>query len=303
MRNPKIALMYGLFATLLCASACAAAPTAQADHSYMPAPSAPSYPQPHQTYYAMSDDGGEYAPESVAIASAERAPERQAKLAPAPQPSAADRHAVQLTSTEGPQQTPQASIPDAEPEKAANRGTLLIYTGGLVLASYEVEQTQEKAVALVDDMGGYVSSRTTRQLTVRVPAPKFREALEALAALGDVLDQSWRAHDVSDEVRDLDIRLANAQGLRKRLEDLLARANTVEEALQIEAQLERITLEIERIKGSLKSFEDRIAFSTIELSFQPKSTEVVPKEDFLLPFQWLNTLGLESLLRAPSVYR
>jgi hypothetical protein len=199
-----------------------------------------------------------------------------------------------------------AKAPEATPPEVAaepSRGQLLIYSGAIALAIYEVEKTQNEAIKLVDNMGGYVSERTSTTLTARVPVKKFRPAMEQLGELGDVLDRSWQAQDVTDQVRDLDIRLRNALGLRDRLEALLVEAKSVEDALKIETELERITLEIERIGGQLKSFEDRIAYSTIKVSFRAKRSGEVPSKDFLLPFPWLNTLGLQSLLRSPEVYR
>ncbi len=185
-------------------------------------------------------------------------------------------------------------------QEELKRGQLLIYTGQITLAIYDVRSTQEKAVALVEEMDGYISQRTSNQVIARIPAASFRTALEEMAALGDVLDMNWEAQDVSEEVRDLDIRLRNALQLRDRLESLLERVESVEDALKIEEQLERITLEVERIRGQLLSFEDRIAYSTIVLSFRPKSVVQVPDDDFLLPFPWLHQLGLETLLKAPE---
>lgn len=240
------------------------------------------------------------AAESFAAPSAPPSPGKTAR------PSAADLHAFRgeeigsAGSAQG-ERAAKASLPEVE--DVPDRGQLLIYSGGLVVAIYEVEETQDKAIALVEEMGGYVSTRTSNSLIARVPAPKFRDAMDALAELGDTLDRSWKAQDVSEEVRDLDIRLRNLLGLRDRLVILLEKVETIEEALKIEAELERITLEIERIRGQLKSFEDRIAYSTIEVSFRAKGGEDVPKEDFLLPFKWLNTLGLKSLLRSPRMYR
>ncbi len=198
------------------------------------------------------------------------------------------------------------SSPTAEPpetEAKSERGQLLIYTGSLVLAIYEVDETQERIVDAVEEMGGYVSERSSSQLTVRVPAELFRDAMAALSKMGDVLDTSWRAQDVTEEVRDLEIRLRNARQLRDRLEGLLEEAETVADALEIERELERVTLEIERILGQLASFEDRIAYSTIEISFRPIEIDEVPREDFMLPFTFFDQLGLESLMRVPRRYR
>lgn len=189
------------------------------------------------------------------------------------------------------------------PQEERARHQLLIYNGSIILAIYDVPSTQERAIAVVEAAGGYISQRSNDRLVLRVPAADFRQILDEVAALGDVLNLSWTAADVTDEVRDLDIRLKNALELRNRLERHLAQAETVEEILKVETELERITLEIERIRGQLISFEDRIAYSTIEVHFRARRTHAVPDDQFLLPFTWLNQLGLQSLLRQPSEYR
>ncbi len=269
-----------------------------ADHSYSPPAESPSS---HQQTRADSA-GVDYAEAEAAAPVAASAGPGSART-----PSAAERHAVADRSGMGAGSAAsggnaaQAKPPEVDEEPS--KGQLLIYSGAIVLAIYEVDKTQDKAVEMVDEMGGYVSDRTSTTLTARVPAPKFRSAMEAFGELGDVLDRSWKAQDVTDQVRDLDIRLRNAMGLRDRLEALLDKADSVEDALKIETELERITLEIERIRGQLKSFEDRIAYSTIAISFRPKRTNDVPQQDFLLPYRWLDTLGLQSLLRSPQVYR
>lgn len=261
-------------------------------HEYSPPPEQSHAPAPAYQF----DDASS---EAMVVA------ESRQRFAPAPArtqaPSAVDRHAVTSVSQRRADAPAQATPPEVEAEP--QRGQLLIYSGAIILAIYEVAETQDRAVEYVEEIGGYISRRATHSLTIRVPAPRFREAMESLGSLGDVLDRSWEAQDVTDEVRDLDIRLNNAMDLRDRLRALIEEAKTVEDALKIETELERITLEIERIKGMLKSFEDRIAYSTIEVTFRSKGSETVPADDFLLPFRWLNTLGLESLLRSPRMYR
>ena len=289
-RTQKLSVAGALgLAVLLTLLGCSSA-SAHSPHSYSP-------PKASGSSYG----GGYAADDADMIYLAESAPAARGEQRARPQ-SAADRHAVVDSSpSPGQQAQPDATPPEVDEEPT--RGQLLIYTGALVLAIYDVEQTQDKVVALVEEMEGYISKRSSNALTARVPAPKFRSAMEDIGALGDVLDRSWDAQDVSDEVRDLDIRLRNARGLRDRLEALLDDVETIEEALQIERELERITLEIERIRGQLQSFENRIAYSTIQINFRSRRVDDVPDDEFLLPFRWLNTLGLQSLLRAPEVYR
>ena len=290
-RNKTAALLVA--ALIFIVGACASGPPSAYD-DYAPPPqersrtatqpeSAQAYPPPSPApaedvaelaYVTDSDAGGTYASYRA---------EAPAEAEPPPEPP------------------PEATPPEIEtPERPAQ---LLIYSGAIVLAIYDVRQTQQEAIALIEEMGGYVSERSSRSLTARVPAAKFRDAMDELGALGDLLDESWKAQDVTEQVRDLDIRLRNSLELRNRLEILLEEAESIEEALQIESELERITLEIERIRGTLQSLEDRISYSTIELTFDAIQIDDVPDDEFLLPFSWLYQLGLESLLRAPEAYR
>ncbi|MBA2664297.1 MAG: DUF4349 domain-containing protein [Bradymonadaceae bacterium] len=188
-----------------------------------------------------------------------------------------------------------------EPQAPSSKGRpLLIYNGSLIVAIYEVAETQLKAIAIVEEADGFIASRASDRLVMRVPAAQFREILDRLANLGDVIDVNWRAQDVSEEVRDLQIRLQNSMEIRNRLQVLLARAEKVEDALAIEAQLERVTLDIERIIGQLRSFQDRVAFSTIDMHFRAKRVDEIPDDEYLLPYSWLNGLGVDNLLRIPG---
>jgi hypothetical protein len=107
--------------------------------------------------------------------------------------------------------------------------------------------------------------------------------------------------DVSEEFRDLQIRIQNSEAMRDRLEQLLRQANNVEQALQVERELERITELIETMKGRLRFLADRVAYSTITVLFQPRPRETLEDPDsFRLPFPWLDQLGLRNLLNLGS---
>lgn len=177
-------------------------------------------------------------------------------------------------------------------------GPLLIYMAEIYLAVYEVDAKQDAILAAVTEMGGFLAQRTDDMLVVRVPAARYRDALAAVEATGDVLHRNVQVMDVGEEFRDNAIRIRNAEQMRDRLAQLLARANDVEAALAIERELGRLTDEIERLKGRQRYLADRIAFSTITVRFQALSTEPQQGADgFVLPFPWLNELGLTNLMR------
>lgn len=174
---------------------------------------------------------------------------------------------------------------------------LLIYTAAIHLGVYEVEATQETILGAVREAEGFLAQRSDNMLVVRVPAPRFQQVLDAIEGAGDVLQRNVEVLDVSEEYRDIAIRIRNAEAMRERLEQLLRNANDVQEALAVERELQRITESIETMKGRLRFLSDRIAFSTITIHFRPLTAgEQIDPDPFRLPFGWLDRLGLSSLL-------
>lgn len=178
----------------------------------------------------------------------------------------------------------------------AIEGPLLIYTAQVTLSAFEVTDTLDAAISLVEAAGGHVQRRARERVVLRVPAHLFREVLDELQSLGDVLDSQWHAEDVSEAYRDTQIRLRNAMAARDRVEALLAQAESVEDVLSIEHQLQRLTLEIEQAMGMLRAMTDRILLSTITLEVR-RRTSATPPTASRLPFPWLRTLGLPTLMR------
>lgn len=194
-----------------------------------------------------------------------------------------------------------AKSPEDVEEKAPSTeasSSLLVYTATFKLAVHEVESGLERIQALAKELGGHLMRRSNRDIQIRVPKERFEEALDVLAEVGDVLHRDVRAEDVSERYRDFEVRLRNARAVRERLSELLARAQNVEDALRIESELGRITLEIERFEAALRNLRERIAYSTITVTFaRHRSQDISPRQDVTLPFPWLNNLGLGSLLQ------
>jgi hypothetical protein len=174
-------------------------------------------------------------------------------------------------------------------------GSMLLRSAQLTLAVFEVEKKMDAVQATANELGGYMALRGDRDLTVRVPRERFDEALKRIEALGDVLHRSVAAEDVTDQYVDLELRLKNAEAVRARLEKLLENA-TVKDAVEIHRELAKVTEEIERLSGKLKLLRDRIAFSTITVTFERTEPQKL-RSQALLPFPWMRTMGLAPLLQ------
>ena len=188
---------------------------------------------------------------------------------------------------------------------------MLIFTGRLDLmaAKEDIAQRIEQAIEIAAQMGGYISKQDNNGVTVRVPSSGFRQAMNAIAGLGEVVQRTVHAQDVSEEYHDLGVRLQSLKATRKRLEDFLKRAKNIEEVLRLEKELARLAGDIDKIEGRMRYLSARAAFSTITVTFTPRPKPKVvaaskpappppppPPRTVPLPIDWLDSVGIDSLL-------
>ncbi len=204
--------------------------------------------------------------------------------------------------------TPATTPPAGGVAEAVAPAPMLIYTAAVDLSvrRAEVTATLDRVVDLAYSMGGYLVQRTDAQVQVRVPSARFREGVRRVEELADVLHRSINAEDVSEEFNDLEVRLTNLRAVRRRLEEFLARAANVAEALRVEQELERVTREIDRIEGRMRFLRARATFSLVTVTAHARSEAVVAPDPVAgpavrrpldLPVEWLDRLGLGRLLQ------
>jgi hypothetical protein len=149
-----------------------------------------------------------------------------------------------------PQAAPAGTpAPSPTTPPAPDAGPMLVYTAHLAMSVYRVKEVREGVIAAIREIGGVLTLETATQVTVRIPAARFQEALTRIEELGEVVSRNVHAQDVGEEFRDVGIRIETLEAMRRRVERLLDQAQDVQAALQVEQHLERITVELERLKG------------------------------------------------------
>lgn len=196
-----------------------------------------------------------------------------------------------------PEKQRETTKPEPAAEQQVARGPMLIYTADITMAVFEVQKSLGAVEQVGRDLGGFLAKRDDEHITIRVPAAKFQEAVARIEKIGDMIHRNVSTEDVSEQFNDLEVQLKNARAVRDRLEQLLSKAQKVEESLAIERELDRIKVEIDRLEGRMKFLRDRADYSTITVSFQAKSDEKVGANRPKLPARWLNELGLGRLLQ------
>ncbi len=277
-----------LFAALFLLAACGSAPSRSANRSFGGAQVAAEVRS--DSWFGGDDDDDL----SDDVADAESAPmNRMAK-------NGGEAAPMQANGPDAPPAPPKKapSAHDGATGKPPLQSTspLLIYTANYTMAVYEVTSSIDNVQALAKKMGGYLVRRGDREITVRVPAAKYHNALRGISKLGDIVHHEETVEDVTEQFFDMKTRLDNARAMRVRLQELLAAAKDVNDALAVEKELSRVTETIERMEGKLKRLRELINFSTITVTFAARGGENVNSK-VNLPFSWLGQLGLGPLLR------
>jgi hypothetical protein len=181
-----------------------------------------------------------------------------------------------------------SGVEPVAPSAAANR--MVIKNADMTLRVEDVPGALSRVTQMAADLGGYVISSQTEQrgdhvyasLQMAVPSAQFEAALNQLRNIAVKVErESASGQDVSAEYVDLRSRLNNLEATAARVREFLAAAKTVEESLKVSGQLQELEAQIEQVKGQMKYYEGRAAFSTISLQLTPEIVPVEPE-----PTEW-----------------
>ena len=91
-----------------------------------------------------------------------------------------------------------------------------------------------------------------------------------------MIKESASGQDVSNEYVDLQSKLTNLEATTARIRDFLNDAETIDETLTISAQLAELEAQIEQVKGQMRYYEGRSAYSTVTVNLVPQHPTPTP---------------------------
>ncbi|ADD02088.1 putative transmembrane anti-sigma factor [Thermoanaerobacter mathranii subsp. mathranii str. A3] len=152
--------------------------------------------------------------------------------------------------------------------------------------SLEVEDVNgcyDKVFQLVKEAEGFietseetVSSDNIKRVNVvlKVREDKFESVISQIKDFGKVTALRIDSKDITDQYYDLQARLKNLEVEEQKLQDIMNKATTVKEMLEVESEINRIRSEIESMEGQLKLWENLTSLATINLSIKE-----IPKDE------------------------
>lgn len=152
----------------------------------------------------------------------------------------------------------------------------LIKNGSIEFEVSSVAKTKGKIDVLVKEAGGYISSDNQNNYSgsprfeqvVRIPADKLDAFISKIEELARKVDsKSISTQDVTEEFIDVETRLATKKQLEARYRELLKKASSVKDIIEVEAQLNNVRSEIESMEGRLKYLNSQVSYSTLSLNY------------------------------------
>ena len=178
-----------------------------------------------------------------------------------------------------------ASADDALAQNGETKVTdrKLIVTGNVRIRTTDMKNRQTGVLGLVEKYKGYIASQNEsnsdysleQTIEVRIPSKDFTPFLSALSKNIDQFDsKNINTQDVTEEYIDVEARLKTKKELEVRYQQILGKANSVKDIMEVEAQLNGIRSEIESIEGRLKYLNNQTGYSTLTINFYKLSTQM-----------------------------
>jgi hypothetical protein len=173
---------------------------------------------------------------------------------------------------------------------------MIVRNADIRLESGSPEDAQTKISAAVESAGGFViessqsssdgsTGRDTIKIKIRVPSEKFDATLAEIRKSADrVVIETVKGEDVTEEFVDVEARLNAKRALEQQFIEIMKRANTVEDALEVQTQLGDVRSEIERIEGRKRFLQDQAALSTISVEIRTPAAFAANSKGFSYRF-------------------
>ncbi|SFP33792.1 protein of unknown function [Oscillibacter sp. PC13] len=153
----------------------------------------------------------------------------------------------------------------------------LIYTGTLEMETTAFDGAMADLERLVADCGGYLESSSVSSrgsgyryanYTVRVPAAQYRTFYTQAGEMCHVTWQDQSAQNITTAYYDTEGRLKTQQTKLERLQELLSRAESMEDIITIESAISETEQQIESLSGELRHYDALVDYATVYISLQ-----------------------------------
>jgi hypothetical protein len=151
---------------------------------------------------------------------------------------------------------------------------------------FDVRGAELRSIAT--DLGGYIASGESYieeydddryavgWFTLRIPSNRFDDAVSRVEGLGERVSSSLSSQDVTEEYVDLEGRLNYWEQQEAFYSKLLNEAQTIEDLVAVQTQMQDVLLNIEQIEGRLRYLDGRTSFATLTVGLTEVPDVIAP---------------------------
>ena len=201
----------------------------------------------------------------------------------------------------GPQMADQTLANGAAP--GANpmpQGRKWVVTVNLVAETEDLDSLLAQVFSQVEDLEGYVEDQSiengsayqsyryrSARLKIRVPVEQVDVFTDTVAEHANLVSNARNLQDITLQYTDTETRLKALEVEEQTLLDLLAKAETMTDLLEIEARLTDVRYEKEQVTSRLRTYDNQVDYATVNLSIE-EVREYTPVEE---PTVWQRISG------------
>ncbi|MFJ8662024.1 DUF4349 domain-containing protein [Streptomyces sp. NPDC093795] len=167
----------------------------------------------------------------------------------------------------------------AAPPSKAPAQQHVIRTASLSVEVADATKAVATAHRVTAGAGGHVENESTERvddthvtshIVLRVPQERYDTVLAELAGTGKLLGRKADAKDVTEQVVDVESRIATQRASVARVRALMQRAERLADVVTLEGELSRRQADLESLLAQQASLKDRTSLATITLQLTEK---------------------------------
>lgn len=172
---------------------------------------------------------------------------------------------------------------ELEESAAKNANRKLIKNVSLSMETLEFDKCCALVNSYAEQLGGYIENSDvsndsmymyysadfrrmrSASFTVRIPSEKLDMYVETVGNMGSVTSRNENTQDVTLSYLDVESRIKSLKIQQDRLFELLEKAETVDEIIQLEDRICEVTYELEAQESIRRNYDSLVSFSTVNM--------------------------------------
>lgn len=165
----------------------------------------------------------------------------------------------------------------------------IIKTANMSVETKNFDEFLSTVENFLSQKGGYIENKETNNntdfagrkcyLTIRIPEAELDGLMKKIGENATVTYENISANDVTDSYNDSQRQIEVLETEQERLLELLKKAESLDDILEIEARLTKIRYELSSYEQQLEEYDNSVSYSALSLNVSEVERETVAKTD------------------------